>query len=135
MRYDQSSRFVDSKSSGGGSGHFGSGSSSLGTDYRGSKASEPVRGGYEGHARRFERQTQSTVSTTTGSAVITRRVVQEIPNIRRDNRPPPPSPPPPPRDRLDDRRVVDRARDDRYRSKISDFDVLFECSCTQCCLT
>uniref|UniRef100_A0A0P5KP82 Scaffold attachment factor B2 n=1 Tax=Daphnia magna TaxID=35525 RepID=A0A0P5KP82_9CRUS len=114
MRFDPSSRFSDSKSSAaGGSGHFGSGSASLGSDYRGSKVSEPARGGYDNHARRFDRPPPSSASTTVGSSVITRRVVQEVPSIRRDNRPAPPSPPPT-RDRLDDRRVVDRGRDDRY---------------------
>ncbi|KAI9554474.1 hypothetical protein GHT06_019747 [Daphnia sinensis] len=114
MRFDPSSRFSDSKSStAGGSGHFGSGSTSLGSDYRGSKVSEPVRGGYDNHARRFDRPPPSSASSTVGSSVITRRVVQEIPSIRRDNRPAPPSPPPT-RDRLDDRRVVDRGRDERY---------------------
>ena len=131
MRYDQSSRFVDAKSSAGGSGHFGSGSSSLGADYRGSKVSESVRGGYDNHARRFERPAAAVASTAAGSTVITRRVVQEIPSIRRDNRPPPPSPPPPPRDRLDERRSV-VARDDRYRyPEITDCHS--KCSCTQCC--
>ncbi|XP_057375910.1 scaffold attachment factor B2-like isoform X2 [Daphnia carinata] len=114
MRFDPSSRFSDSKSStAGGSGHFGSGSTSLSSDYRGSKVSEPVRGGYDNHARRFDRPPPSSASTTVGSSVITRRVVQEIPTLRRDNRPAPPSPPPT-RERLDDRRVVDRGRDDRY---------------------
>lgn len=112
MRFDPSSRFGDSKSSFAGvGGHFGSGSNSLVTDHRASKVPEPVRGGYENHGRRFDRQPPS-VSTTAGSSVVTRRVVQEIPSIRRDTRPAPPSPPPA-RDRLDDRRVVDRGRDDR----------------------
>lgn len=115
MRFDPSSRFVDPKGSNAGSGgHFGSGSASLNADYRGSKVSEPVRGGYDNHARRFERPPPSSVSATAGAAVITRRVVQEISSVRRDTRLPPPSPPPPPRDRLDDRRVVDRGRDERY---------------------
>lgn len=110
MRYDPSPRFIDPKPNS--SGHFGAGSTSLSSDFRGSKASESVRGGYDNHARRFDRQTPSSVSTA-GSTVITRRVVQEIPNIRRDNRPQPPSSPPPSRDRLEDRRVVDRGRDER----------------------
>ncbi|XP_046451363.1 scaffold attachment factor B2-like isoform X3 [Daphnia pulex] len=115
MRFDPSSRFVDPKGSNAGSGgHFGSGSASLNADYRGSKVSEPVRGGYDNHARRFERPPPSSVSATAGAAVITRRVVQEISSVRRDTRLPPPSPPPLPRDRLDDRRVVDRGRDERY---------------------
>lgn len=112
MRYDPASRFVDPKSGSGG--HFGTGAASLSSDYRGSKVSEPVRAGYDNHARRFDRQTPSSVSSAGGSTVITRRVVQEIPSIRRDTRPPLPTSPPPPRDRLDDRRVVDRGRDDRY---------------------
>lgn len=114
MRFDQSARFVDPKNNAGSGGHFGSSSTSLNSDYRGSKVSEPVRGSYENHARRFERPPPSSVSTTAGTSVITRRVVQEIANVRRDTRLPPPSPPPPPRDRLDDRRVVDRGRDERY---------------------
>lgn len=115
MRFDPSSRFVDPKGSNAGSGgHFGSGSASLNADYRGSKVSEPVRGGYDNHARRFERPPPSSVSASAGASVITRRVVQEISSVRRDTRLPPPSPPPPPRDRLDDRRVVDRGRDERY---------------------
>ena len=47
---------------------------------------------------------------------MTRRIVQEVStgSLRRDGRAPlPPSPPPPPRDRLDDRRVIDRRGDDR----------------------
>lgn len=123
MRYESSSRFVDSKSNGGSTG-FGSGSSSLANDYRGSKISDPARGGgYDGHPRRFERQNASTAVGTgvvggggigASSSVVTRRVVQEVSSLRRDTRPAqPPSPPQPNRDRLEDRRVIDRAREDR----------------------
>jgi len=74
-------------------------------EFRSSKPMEANRG-YD-NRNRYER----TAPTVPPPATITRRVVQEVANPRRDARPSPPSPPH--RER-DDRRVVERVRDDRF---------------------
>lgn len=121
LRYDApppSTRYDGPKSTSG-SGLFVVSASSTGSDYRGSKAPIDMgRGGgnYDHQSRnsnRFERP-PPTSSVSAGSSVISRRVVQEIPsNLRRNGRAPPSPPPPSARERLDDRRVLDRVRDDR----------------------
>lgn len=88
----------------------------FGSDYRGSKlvtVTDAVRGGgYDNSSRgRFERPLAAPAAAVV-SGITTRRVVQEISTIRSRPAPPPPSPPPSSRDRIDDRRVVDR-RDER----------------------
>lgn len=74
-------------------------------EFRSSKSMEAIRG-YDNRSR-YERP----APTGPPPASITRRVVQEVANTRRDVRPTPPSPPH--RER-DDRRVVERVREDRY---------------------
>ena len=120
-RYD-----VDSKSSGVG-GHYGSSSS----DYRGSKTLTSSSVSYSDNRNRFERGgAAANPSLPSVASSITRRVVQEV-SIRRDSRLPPSPPPPPPRDRVDDRRVIDR-RDERYCSfTVFLMDLAGPCSCTQ----
>ena len=121
MRYDApppSNRYEGPKSSSGTAGHFGTPASSGGSDYRGSKASMDLgrSGTYDHQSRnRFERPPPTSSVSASGS-VISRRVVQQeiSSSIRRDGRSPPSPPPPSARERLDDRRVLDRGRDDRY---------------------
>ena len=94
VRYDASSRYEESTKS---AGHFtASGPLGGGSDFRGTK-------GFDSRAR-FER---SGPSGAPGASNVTRRVVQEVPQARR------PHSPPPQRDRADDRRIVDRGRDER----------------------
>jgi hypothetical protein len=98
-RYSSSqSRFEESKSSS----HYSSGSVPAASDYR--KVAD--RGYVDSRSRgeRFDR-----TAGASSSSVVTRRVVEEVGPARRDARPPPS----PPRER-DDRRVVERVRDDRY---------------------
>ena len=102
IRYDGASRFEDNSKP---SGHFGGATSGV-PDYRGTKVSVASRSEFESRAR-FDR---SAPAATSGTSTVTRRVVQEVPAVRRDVRP---HSPPPPRARSDDRRVIDRGRDDR----------------------
>lgn len=89
-------------------------------DYRGTKVGAErigVAGGaYDNRSRveRFERPSGAPPvgGAGGGGAGVTRRVVEEMDvGSRRDNRPPPPHTPP--RER-DDRRVIERGREDRY---------------------
>lgn len=105
-------RYADDPKAGGG-GRF------VSADYRGSKgllgSNDGVRG--HGYSRNpfVERPPPSASSASSAPVGITRRIVQEVQGgLRRDGRQLPASPPPPPRERLDDRRVIDRRGDDRY---------------------
>ena len=104
-RYSSSqSRFEESKSSS----HYSSAASTpAASDYR--KVAD--RGYVDSRSRgeRFDR-----TAGASSSSVVTRRVVEEVGPARRDARPPSS----PPRER-DDRRVVERVRDDRYIELLS----------------
>lgn len=106
VRYDASSRYEDGTKPTGGGHYVGATSGPLGSEYRGTKAPADTRPGFDSRTR-FERPGPSAAP---GASGVTRRVVQEVPPARRDVRP---HSPPPPRDRSDDRRLVDRGRDER----------------------